>query len=301
METFVIRAWTPAERGDDPQLFRLRGLVEHVGSGESGAFRGGDELLVFLEGRLGADTQELEQGVNASPGHTTRARQTTGKGNPMRRLFRKRPSAALIIACAALAVALSGVGYAATVLPKNSVGSKQVINGSLKKADLSKKAVAALKGARGQQGARGEQGLPGIQGVRGDKGDPGPAGPFPDTLPGGKTIRGYWGWYSTVTASGQFAGDFQSFGGFTLAAPPTAHYVAFNASPPSQCPGTLSNPQAAPGNLCVYESVRGNLAQPQVCNMNFCPASGPAGFAVYSTSLASGVTFARGTWAVTAA
>jgi len=51
------------------------------------------------------------------------------------------------VAYVALFAALSGTSYAAAtkLLPKNSVGSRQVINGSLQKVDLSKKAVAALK------------------------------------------------------------------------------------------------------------------------------------------------------------
>ena len=62
VETFVIRIWTPAERDDDPQRYRLRGLVEHVGSGEREAFRGAGELLALLEVRLEATT--------AGPKHT---------------------------------------------------------------------------------------------------------------------------------------------------------------------------------------------------------------------------------------
>jgi hypothetical protein len=102
----------------------------------------------------------------------------------MKRLLRHRPSLATVIACLALAVALSGTSYAAVakLLPKNSVGSAQVVNGSLKKADLSKKAVAALHGARG---ARGLQGIPGTPGAKGDKGDPGPA-----TGPAGGDLTG---------------------------------------------------------------------------------------------------------------
>jgi len=48
----------------------------------------------------------------------------------------KRPSPALVVALLALIVALGGTGYAATQLPKNSVGSKQVKNGSLKAKDI---------------------------------------------------------------------------------------------------------------------------------------------------------------------
>jgi hypothetical protein len=100
----------------------------------------------------------------------------------MKAIVKHLPSPALIVACISLVVALGGVSYAAVALPKNSVGSAQVINGSLQKADLSKKAVAALRGAKGAQGIpgptgatgpQGLQGIPGIQGPKGDKGDPG--------------------------------------------------------------------------------------------------------------------------------
>ena len=77
------------------------------------------------------------------------------------------------LALLALFFALGGSAYAAgtALLPKNSVGSRQVINGSLQTADLSKRAQRALKGRRGLPGA---QGAPGVPGAKGDKGDPGP-------------------------------------------------------------------------------------------------------------------------------
>jgi Collagen triple helix repeat (20 copies) len=89
------------------------------------------------------------------------------------------------VAYLALFVALSGTSYAAstTLLPKNSVGSAQVINRSLQKGDLSSKAVAALRGARGlrgpsgAQGAQGPAGAQGAQGAKGDTGAPGPRAP----------------------------------------------------------------------------------------------------------------------------
>jgi hypothetical protein len=61
-----------------------------------------------------------------------------------------------------LFAALSGTSYAAAMklAPKNSVGSRQVINGSLQKVDLSKKATAALRGAPGLQGPQGAASLP---------------------------------------------------------------------------------------------------------------------------------------------
>jgi hypothetical protein len=96
-----------------------------------------------------------------------------------------QPTPAGVIACLALAIALGGTAFAATTLvPRNSVGSPQVINGSLQKGDLSGKAIAALRGARGPRGATGAQGptgaqgLQGIQGPKGDKGDTGPSNAF---------------------------------------------------------------------------------------------------------------------------
>jgi hypothetical protein len=73
------------------------------------------------------------------------------------------------LALLALFVALGGTSIAATTLvPRNSVGTRQVINGSLQRADLSKKAVKLLKGNRGAPGApglRGAQGPTGLAGV----------------------------------------------------------------------------------------------------------------------------------------
>jgi Collagen triple helix repeat (20 copies) len=87
------------------------------------------------------------------------------------------------IAMLALFFALGGTAVAASnsLLPKNSVGTKQVINGSLAKADLSGKAVKALKGnkgARGIPGAAGPQGPAGPQGAQGPQGLQGPPGPL---------------------------------------------------------------------------------------------------------------------------
>ena len=47
------------------------------------------------------------------------------------RLKRFRPSPATVIASFALMVALSGVGYAAVVLPANSVGTRQLRNNAV--------------------------------------------------------------------------------------------------------------------------------------------------------------------------
>lgn len=64
----------------------------------------------------------------------------------------KRPSAATVIACIALFIALSGVGYAAkklTKLPKNIVTSKSLKTGVVTEPKIKNGAVTALKLAPG--------------------------------------------------------------------------------------------------------------------------------------------------------
>jgi hypothetical protein len=102
-----------------------------------------------------------------------------------------------LVAYVALFVALSSGSYAAStkLLPRNSVGSAQVVNGSLQRLDLGKAAISTLRGAKGSrgeqgpagpqgpkgdtgpQGAKGDTGLQGAKGDTGQQGDPGPQGP----------------------------------------------------------------------------------------------------------------------------
>jgi len=85
------------------------------------------------------------------------------------------------LALFALFVALGGTSFAASnaLLPRNSVGTAQVLNGSLQANDLSKNARTALKGntgPRGPAGAQGAQGSPGTAGAQGLQGSPGATG-----------------------------------------------------------------------------------------------------------------------------
>src|SRR5262245_2693422 len=49
----------------------------------------------------------------------------------MRGILRRRPSPAMVVACLALLVALGGTSYAASQLPANSVGTKQLKKGAV--------------------------------------------------------------------------------------------------------------------------------------------------------------------------
>lgn len=73
-----------------------------------------------------------------------------------------------------------GTAYAATHLPKNSVGARQLKKGAVTPAKLNTRAKAALAGPQGQvgpQGSVGPQGPKGDRGDRGEKGDQGARGP----------------------------------------------------------------------------------------------------------------------------
>jgi hypothetical protein len=91
--------------------------------------------------------------------------------------FRNHMTFANVISILALFVAMGGTSYAVAMLPKNSVGSKQikknavtstkVKNGSLKKGDFKAGQLPA-----------GTPGLPGAKGDKGDKGEQGNRGTF---------------------------------------------------------------------------------------------------------------------------
>lgn len=137
------------------------------------------------------------------------------------RITSRRPSLATVMSLIALLVALSGTSYAAVtkLLPRNSVGSTQVINGSLQKADLSGTAVAALKGMQGPRGPAGAQGPAGVTGpagaagpvgppgANGATGATGPQGPKGDTGPAGPAGDGVLAYAAVIPGMGGILAD----------------------------------------------------------------------------------------------
>jgi hypothetical protein len=119
-------------------------------------------------------------------------------------------------------------------------------------------------------------------------------------LPRGRTMRGTYvirGFSSTATLSAAnipFA--------FTLRSAPTPHLVEAGDGPTVSCPGSPSNPQAAVGHLCIYESAFDDIAVYTIVS----PTSGVAGSAsrwgavLRVTSSGTGGFSTTGTWAVTA-
>ncbi len=84
----------------------------------------------------------------------------------------------VVATLALLLVVGGGTAYAATHLPKNSVGTQQIKKEAVTPAKLSKAAKAALTGT---QGPMGDTGTAGSQGPNGDTGATGPEGPQGET------------------------------------------------------------------------------------------------------------------------
>lgn len=93
---------------------------------------------------------------------------------------RFRASPALLVGSVALLVALGGTAFAtvAATLPRNSVGSAQVLNGSLRRVDVApRQSPRGLRGLRGLGGPTGPAGAGGAAGAAGAAGQAGPIGP----------------------------------------------------------------------------------------------------------------------------
>jgi hypothetical protein len=98
------------------------------------------------------------------------------------RVRKWRPSSAMVVAVLALFVSLGGVGYAATQLPRNSVGTPQLRSRAVTAAKLANNAVTSRKVAdhsllaKDFRSGQLPSGRPGQQGPQGPQGPPGAAG-----------------------------------------------------------------------------------------------------------------------------
>lgn len=94
----------------------------------------------------------------------------------MLRDVRRHLSYANVMATFAVFLALGGLSYAATTLPANSVGAKQLKHAAVTAVKVKTHSLLASNFAPGQL-PRGPDGPPGSQGLQGPTGPQGPAGP----------------------------------------------------------------------------------------------------------------------------
>lgn len=229
-----------------------------------------------------------------------------------------------VISVIALVFAMTGGAYAA----KDVIGGKANSSAKAKQGKRGPRGpagpagvagpagAAGAKGDKGDKGDTGAQGTQGVQGVPGQDGSPWTAG---GTLPPGATLTGAW----MVNAQGSSTPVPSVPLSFSipLSEPLAAADVHFvtqkevkkqeGKTPPAGCQGSVTNPAAAEGHLCVYEENSFPVASdlfgggPIIGNPSLPPGGfglPPAGASVAGAILTALVTSewkAYGTWAVT--
>jgi hypothetical protein len=203
----------------------------------------------------------------------------------MRRL--KAPSPALVISLIALFVALGGTSYAATHLPKNSVGTRQLKKNAVTGAKIEKHAITAAKiDPRGLTVPNAANAV--ALGTHG-------ASYFaPATLQSGRSESGVW--IASGSGSVGFDGQGVAFPTPLAGALDGGHVDQPASGTDSHCPGAG---QAAQGYLCVYTSFSENVTV-SIDNHSGTVGSDAYGFFVgLKVSATPGLAY--GSWTVTAA
>lgn len=117
------------------------------------------------------------------------------------------------------------------------------------------------------------------------------------------TIVGNFAISYTATAAGQRGTNPVNFGLRLPIEPlsPQANYVPRNGAT-ANCPGSATNPRAAVGHLCVYETSRANVGTSCIARTGpqyVCHESDDTGASLYVLSQASGHVTSAGRWVVT--
>jgi hypothetical protein len=243
----------------------------------------------------------------------------------MRRITR-RPSPAMAVAFIALLAALSGTAVA---LPgKNTVDSGDLKKNAVKPADIARNAVTtpkirngavnspkvqddSLTGADINESSLGQVPSANTANVANtantattansatSANDAAQLGGLPasrflseGSLRSGQTLTGAYAWAGNIGA-GEFVPATAISFPIPLAAGPTSNYLPPASAPTAACPGTVDDPDATPGNLCIYGR-RQDGAAPII----EAEASARTGFRLFPND--TGNTQYDGTWAVTA-
>jgi len=115
-------------------------------------------------------------------------------------------------------------------------------------------------------------------------------------------VRGTYVIRFDPVAAGRSASESISFG-YRLASEPTSVFVPTGTASPTGCPGSASDPQAAPGFLCVYEASNVGTTNTVICNpINATcgvPASRFGGYLRTDSTGTGASTRTVGVWAVT--
>jgi hypothetical protein len=116
-----------------------------------------------------------------------------------------------------------------------------------------------------------------------------------------KTIQGDYALGLQAANTGDDGWDNISFG-FKLASEPQEHFIKSGTAAPAVCPGTLADPKAAPGHLCVYEGDATNRSDVVIFSAGHRQSfrADEFGAGLWLIPAAAGNAWSYGTWAVTA-
>jgi hypothetical protein len=218
------------------------------------------------------------------------------------RIHEKLGTAGLVIAIVALIAALGGTAFAA--VDKLSTVEKKEVKKIAKKFAGKPGAVGAQgpAGPQGPKGDKGETGAPGSPGAPGEPGENGEPGVCSASLPvcdapQGATLTGVWGFRS----EGDLLGYAQI--SFPLRMPTAPiDFVRVPAGEPAgsfpECPGTVEEPEAQPGYVCLYVGERENIAK--IANNFIIDDQARSGLLLeVEVADTSAPGYIHGTWAVT--
>jgi hypothetical protein len=204
-----------------------------------------------------------------------------------------------VVASMALFLAIGGISWAAVTLPKNSVGTKQLKRNAVSRSKVRKNAITSAKvknhSLRAVDFKRGQ-----LPSEIAPQGPAGPPGPVTGDLPAGSTVRGAFNVDFVAAEAGEIQGASISFG-LWLPQKPTVVVLAPEAPPTAACPGSLTNPAAAPGTLCVYENTSSNATELTVCNAACVGSTAERyGAELFLHATNPGRAYVDGSWAATA-
>jgi hypothetical protein len=234
--------------------------------------------------------------------------------------LRARLSFANLVSLIALFVALGGTSYG---LATGSIGSREIENNSVRSKDIRANEVRSgdvrnfsllerdFKTGELPAGPRGATGATGPQGATGPTGATGAAFPT-GNLPSGRTMKGVY----SLGGRGIDRGVAHISFPVQLAAAPSVAMTRLDPLEPGNpstalCPGSATNPLAAPGFLCIYEANRFGTGSgvPGLCDPAgaICSNTGGAGisrrwgvYIEFTPAVDNGNFGSNGTWAVTA-
>lgn len=154
-------------------------------------------------------------------------------------------------------------------------------------------------GAEGKAGTNGEPGKEGKEGPKGKEGSPWTAG---GVLPAGKTETGAWSAQgpekAEIFVSLSFFLPVEGESSITA-----AHFIKSGESPPAGCEGSVKDPGAEPGVLCVFgDETESSIKEVLIGNVNGSfspPLGGPGALMLVVVNSGEGGSDA-GSYAVTA-